>query len=163
VDIQFGGTLGLGDFRRAQSLDGRTRVYSLIALAFVGIAIAIQVWSFLTTPFSISSLILLMPLVIGALVFWLALRFIVQRSWKQSQTTFAAISGTISDDAVAYNTAQSQSRSAWDLFQRYKIAPDMVLLYQTTNAFNVFPRHFFSTEADWAAFVQLVQQKIAKR
>lgn len=163
MEIQFGGAVALRDFQRAQTLDGRTRAFSMVALVFVVILGASQVGVFLTTPFTLSSLTLLLPLLIGALVFWVVLRYSVQNTWKKSQAAFSAISGTITEDAVAYNTAQSESKSSWGLFQKYKIAPDMVLLYQTTNAFNVFPRHFFRSEADWKAFVELVRQKIAQR
>lgn len=162
MEIQFSGTLSLQDFERAQALDGRTRLISFMMLGLAGILLLIQVLSLLSAPFSLAAFMPLLPLVVGGLVFWVFVRWQVRRAWKNNQAVYADVSGVITEDTVAYNTSQSESRSRWTLFQKSKLAPDMILLYQTSGAFNVFSRHFFETEADWTMFAELVQRKIAQ-
>ena len=162
MEIRFSGTLSLRDFERAQALDGRTRMISLMMLGLAGILLLIQVLSLLSAPFSLAAFVPLLPLVIGGLVFWVFVRWQVRSVWKKNQAVYADVSGVITEDTVAYNTSQSESRSRWTLFQKSKVASDMILLYQTSGAFNVFPRHFFETEADWTMFTELAQRKIAQ-
>lgn len=163
MEIVFAGAVSLQDFRRAQALDGRSRWFSLTMIGLVVVIVLSQSFFFLSDGFSLSLLTTFLPLLLMAVFFLVFMRFQIRKAWEQNQAIYAAISGTISKDSVQYNTAHSQSQSSWELFQKYKIAPDMVLLYQATAAFNVFPRHFFRTDADWTAFTQLVQQHISKK
>lgn len=163
MEVTFAGAVSLQDFRRAQSLDGRHRWFSLTVLGLIALMLLSQLYFLLSDGFSLTTVTTSLPLLVLLVFFWVFLRYQIDNAWKKSQALFAAISGKITADRVQYNTAKSESQIGWDLFQKYKIAPDMVLLYQTSSAFNVFPRHFFKTEADWAAFTQLVQQQLAKK
>ena len=163
MELRFSGTITLADFQRAQSLDGRSRLSWLILGGLAGLLVLIQLATLLTEPFSVTSLLTLLPLLLFAVFFWGFMRFQIRSTWKKNQTMFSAISGIITDHIIEYNTGQSESRMRWDVFQKHKIAPDMVLLYQTTHAFNVFPRHFFANETDWSAFTTLVKQKITQK
>lgn len=163
MEIVFAGAVSLQDFRRAQALDGRMRWFSMLLLVLLVVMLLSQGYFLLMDGFSLSLLTTFLPVQVLILSFWVMWHLQITSAWKRGQAMFAAISGKVSPDSVQYNTALSQSQSGWQLFQKYKIAPDMVLLYQTSGAFNVFPRHFFKTEADWTAFAQLVQQQIVKK
>lgn len=159
MNIAFAGSLSLQDFRRAQAVDGRTRVMIVFMTVFVVFIVVSQTFLYVLSP-SIGGLVAILPGVILGAFFLIMMRLQITRIWKKQQAAFATISGLITDDAVTYNTALSDSTCRWAMFQKYKIAPDMILLYQNTNAFNMFPRHLFKNDGDWNAFIQLVQQKI---
>lgn len=163
MEIKYAGAISLPDFQRAQALDGRSRLTWMILMGLVTVLVLIQLVSLLSSPLSASTLLTLFPLLLATVFFWGFVRFQIRNMWKKNQAIYSAISGSITDNILEYNTGQSESKLRWDLFQKYKIAPDMILLYQSTHAFNVFPQHFFTSNADWSAFTTLVQQKIANK
>lgn len=163
MEIQFAGAISLPDFQRAQALDGRSRLTWLVMAGLVGLLVLFQVFTLLTEPLTATTLLTLFPLLLATIFFWGFVRYQIRSTWKKNQAMFSAISGVITENVIEYNTGQSESKMRWDLFRQSKVAPDMVLLYQTTHAFNVFPRHFFANDADWSAFTRLVEQKIRKK
>ena len=60
-------------------------------------------------------------------------------------------------------TAHSRSELPWDVFLRRTIGEDLVLLYQSAQGANAFPREFFASDADWQAFVELVRRRVPER
>ena len=163
MEIKYAGAISLPDFQRAQALDGRSRLTSMILMGLIIILALIQLVGLRSDPETATTLLTLFPLLLATIFFWGFVRFQIRNTWKKNQAIYSAISGVITENSLEYNTGQSESKLRWDLFQKYKIAPDMILLYQTTHAFNVFPRHFFASDADWSAFTSLVQQKIANK
>jgi hypothetical protein len=163
MEIRFAGAISLPDFQRAQAVDGRTRLTWLILTGLVGLLVLLQLFTLLSEPFTATTLLTLFPLLLATVFFWGFVRWQIRSTWKKNQAMFSAISGVITENTVQYNTGQSESTMRWELFQKHKSAPDMILLYQTTQAFNVFPRHFFTSDADWSAFTRLVEEKLAKQ
>lgn len=68
--------------------------------------------------------------------------------------------GLVTENGVCIETPHSRSDFPWDAFFRARIGPDLVLLYQSLQVCNVFPREFFASAADWQAFVDLVRQRV---
>jgi hypothetical protein len=71
------------------------------------------------------------------------------------------ISGSISEDTITIQTVNSKSIVRWNLFNKIKRAPDLILLYQNSNCFNFFPQSFFSDE-DWLALNNFIDKKISE-
>jgi hypothetical protein len=57
-------------------------------------------------------------------------------------------------------TDHTRSELPWSVFFKRKIGKDIVVLYQSIQVVNIFPREFFATETDWEAFVDLVYQNV---
>ena len=68
--------------------------------------------------------------------------------------------GRITENGVLIETPRSRADIPWDAFFRARIGPDLVLLYQSLQICNVFPREFFASDADWQAFVDLARQHV---
>jgi hypothetical protein len=71
------------------------------------------------------------------------------------------ISGSISEDTITIQTVNSKSIVRWNLFNKIKRTPDLILLYQNSNCFNFFPQSFFSEE-DWLALNNFIDKKISE-
>ncbi len=87
-----------------------------------------------------------------------ARKVLAQNSEYQNQ-----ISGVVSEEGLSIQASQAQTQSQWTIYRSARLSPGYVLLYQLNNTFNVYPRKFFATEADWLAFRALVEQKIANK
>jgi len=72
----------------------------------------------------------------------------------------APIVGEASDSGIHLETEHTRSEFPWDVFLRRKIGKDIVLLYQSIQITNVFPREFFASDTDWQAFVEMVRQRV---
>jgi len=70
------------------------------------------------------------------------------------------ISGRVTEHGVRIETPHSQADFPWDVYYKARIGPDLVLLYQSIQISNPFPREFFASDADWQAFVDLVRQRV---
>ncbi len=73
------------------------------------------------------------------------------------------LSGVISEAGLSIQARRTQTQIQWTLYKSARLSPGNVLLYQTNNCFNVFPRKFFASDADWKAFRSLVEQKVEKK
>lgn len=70
------------------------------------------------------------------------------------------IRGGVSETGVWRETEHTRSNLPWDIFLRRQIGADIVLLYSSLQAAEIFPREFFASEADWQAFLELVRQRV---
>jgi len=72
-------------------------------------------------------------------------------------------SGSITDQSVSIITQQSNSEIKWGIFKYYSQIDETILLYQTKNCFNIFPKRFFRSDEDWITFEKYVKGNIPKR
>ncbi|HEV7507865.1 MAG TPA: YcxB family protein [Thermoanaerobaculia bacterium] len=72
----------------------------------------------------------------------------------------APISGEAKESGVHMETEHTRSELPWDVFFKRKTGKDIVLLYQSIQVTNVFPREFFASDTDWQAFLELVRQHV---
>jgi len=89
--------------------------------------------------------------VVAVLFFYLR-RVGVNQALKTNKLLQEPIAGSAAEDAVRMTTASSTTTLPWQSFYRVKASPDMVLLYQGANLFNMFPREFFQQEEEWQTF-----------
>jgi YcxB-like protein len=71
-----------------------------------------------------------------------------------------SIVGEAKESGIRMETEHTLSELPWDVFFKRKIGKDIVLLYQSIEVVDIFPREFFATETDWEAFVDLVYQHV---
>lgn len=74
----------------------------------------------------------------------------------------SALSGKVGEAGVTLVARRSTSELKWGLFKRTKQKGDLLLLYQDNNWYTLFPRRFFSTDADWSGFQELVKKNISR-
>jgi 4-amino-4-deoxy-L-arabinose transferase-like glycosyltransferase len=110
-----------------------------------------------------TSLPILAFLAILTVVSWWLPRFQVTNSWKHSKTLQKPLSGTITPDRIHFDTAYSESSMAWAAYTYYKRSADMVLLYLSPHQFHLFPKVFFTNDADWETFNKLVEDNVEEK
>lgn len=87
--------------------------------------------------------------------------YVAPRKLLQSNTLLqSTIVGEARESGIRMETDPIPSELPWDGFFKRKIGKDIVLLYQSIQVVNVFPRELFATETDWEAFVDLVYQNV---
>jgi hypothetical protein len=90
--------------------------------------------------------------------------YIAPRMVLQSSVLLRSpIVGEAKEAGVHMESEHSRSEIPWEAFLKRKIGKDMVLLYQSIQLTNVFPREFFASDADWQAFVDLVRRRVPEK
>jgi hypothetical protein len=82
---------------------------------------------------------------------------------QSSRLLQSPIVGEVKETGIRVETEHSRSEIPWDAFLKRKMGKDIVLLYQSIQVVNIFPREFFAGEADWQAFVDLVRQRVPEQ
>jgi hypothetical protein len=86
--------------------------------------------------------------------------YVAPRKLLQSNALLqSSIEGEATESGIRMETDHTRSELPWSVFFKRKIGKDIVVLYQSIQVVNVFPREFFATETDWEAFVDLVYQQ----
>ena len=73
------------------------------------------------------------------------------------------IYGVVDDHGITVNSAELKTNFQWSVYSNYKIAKDLVLLYQGKNCFNMFKQSMFSDQGEWEKFLALVEEKVSAR
>jgi len=69
--------------------------------------------------------------------------------------------GVIDDHGITVNSVEIKTNFQWSVYSNYKIAKDIVLLYQGKNSFNIFKQSMFSDYDEWEKFLALVEEKVS--
>jgi hypothetical protein len=94
-------------------------------------------------------------------IFGYALYVAPRKILQSNKLMQAPISGEANESGILMETEHTRSEFPWDVFLKGKIGKDIVLLlYQSIQVTNVFPREFFATQTDWQAFPELVRQHV---
>jgi hypothetical protein len=87
--------------------------------------------------------------------------YVAPRKLLQSNTLLqSSIVGEAKESGIHMETNHTRSELLWSVFFKRKIGKDIVVLYQSIQVVNIFPREFFATDTDWEAFVDLVYQQV---
>jgi hypothetical protein len=162
MEISFTGQITQQDYLRAQSLHRRRSTALLIVggVLFVLIVLSFVVTSVSEPALFWSSLPVVAILAIIFAASWWLPRLQAVRHWRNSKALQNPMSGTITSQAINFTGTYSEGSTSWEAYVKYKRSPDMVLLYLAPNLFNIFPRAFFESDADWKALIELVEKNI---
>ncbi len=108
----------------------------------------------------------LLPLAFGVLFFGLFFYLSPSLSARrvfQNPIMRQVQQGTVTPERIAYRAPGPYRELKWSLYRSASLYPGLVLLYQTNDTFNYFPRKYFESEEDWRAFRKLVHQKVPHR
>jgi hypothetical protein len=78
------------------------------------------------------------------------------RAWKQATRLNGRVHGVITPAGIEWNTERTASRFEWAKIVRIKQAGDLTLAFYTPRCAFFFPRSFFASEAEWAAFNEAI-------
>jgi hypothetical protein len=87
--------------------------------------------------------------------------YVAPRKMLESNKLLQALMwGEVTESGIVLESERSRADLTWDVFLRAKISPRIVLLYQSLQVYNLFPREHFGSDADWAAFVDRVRRHV---
>jgi hypothetical protein len=152
--IPFSGSVNRDNYGRAVRLAiGPGRRSKIVTVVFVSLLFAASVVGPLAAGASVRPWLPFWGLVlIVGLVYFFLPRLGVKRAIETNKLLQEPIEGAAEEDAIRMTTPSSSITLRWDSFHRMKASADMVLLYQASNLFNMFPREFFGPEEDWQTF-----------
>jgi hypothetical protein len=99
----------------------------------------------------------------GILFLWGLTRFIWRRSWRKTLTLHGDVTGRAGAEYIEWRTQLADSAYHWQKFTRARSAPHLLLLYYSPRCALYFPREFFDSDDQWAAFRALVDSKLPSR
>jgi YcxB-like protein len=102
-------------------------------------------------------------LVVLAFLFFVVPRIAIDRALKTNKLLQQPFEGTAAEDAIRMTTPNSSVTLPWEVFYQVKEAPKMILLYQGSNLYNLFPREFFANEEDWQTFRSWALAKVPSK
>jgi hypothetical protein len=129
----------------------------LLAVAVLGIV----VYRYFTTG---EGLVLVLALA-GSLSY-LALWFFaflpcrLARTYRQQKLLQDELLVEISDTHLTTKSQHGQGALPWEVFHRWKMANDLVLVYQSDVLFHIFPRRAFSSSEEFQNFQTLLSSKL---
>lgn len=83
-----------------------------------------------------------------------------RRVERTSRIFGTPLHGRVTEAGVHLESAYGTSDLPWELFFRFKATESLVILYQSAQMFNVFPRSFFGSDEDWRRFRAWVEEKV---
>ena len=166
MEIPFEGRITQQDYLQAQSLH-RLRFPKFVIIIrniFFGLIAVGLVMSSVSEPAILQTalpVIVILGVLFGAR--WWLFRSQTVNDWKNNKAFQDSISGTISSQGVHFLGGYFSSDIEWKMYYGFKKSPALLLLYQSPNTFNLFPKEFFSGETDWEAFIRLIEQNIPQK
>lgn len=108
------------------------------------------------------ALLYLLPVaLLPIFVLWL-LRSLGQRQWKSSPLLRTEMRGWAHEQALHVENELVTSTLDWRVYAGFQATDAMVMLYQSSQAYNLFTRGLFASDEDWQGFRQLVETKIGR-
>jgi hypothetical protein len=96
----------------------------------------------------------------GVLFLWVLTRFVWRRAWRKSMALHGGVTGRADAEHIQWRTQFANSEYQWNKFIRARSGPDLLLLHYSARCALYFPREFFASDEDWAAFRALVDSKL---
>ncbi len=163
-EIFYSGQLKLDELAAALRMGSLVKKWQITAYwLFVVIYTAALVGAVFSNLFMVSSLIPFMIFLILGVSVYFAPAAGAHKAFADDSEFKNPLSGVISPEGLSVQSSKSLTQLQWTIYKSARLSPGYVLLYQTSNCFNVFRRTFFANEADWKAFRSLVEQKVAKK
>lgn len=162
MEISFSGRIDVGVLRRAF---GAALTPGTLILG--GVLGCLALWGLIVLPLGGSVLGGWLPILCLFLLFvglWAHALFMAPRkTFESNKMLQEPISGRATTAGVFLETERSHADLPWEAFLKARIAKGIVLLYQSNQTYNAFPREFFASDADWHAFLELVRGRVPEK
>lgn len=110
--------------------------------------------------------IVLPNLLIFAIVYFcmrIARNFAINRTWNSQPGLKNEISVETLEDGLQINTALLESKMKWLIFTHWRETPNLFMVYQSNNCFNLFPKRAFSDNEQINEFRELLSVKLSNK
>ncbi|AFY32762.1 YcxB family protein [Calothrix sp. PCC 7507] len=89
--------------------------------------------------------------------------FLISRNWKSQPGAKSDISVETTEEGLQITTQSSDSRLKWSLYTHWKETPNLFMVYQSHNCFNIFPKRAFSSEEQVNEFRALLRTNLQNK
>ncbi len=97
------------------------------------------------------------------LFMYIVQNFMVNRNWQSQPGAKSAISVETTTDGFQITTQSSDARLKWSHYTHWKETPNLFMVYQSRNCFNLFPKRAFSSEAQVNEFRELLRVNLQNK
>jgi hypothetical protein len=166
IVIKFEYRLNVNDIQEANQTHcqkGLLRYY----LVLIGILLLISILPLIIQGgASISEIlisVLLPNLLLLATVYFgisIARNFAIKRAWNSQTGMKSEMSVETFEDGLQINTALSESKMKWLIYTHWRETPNLFMVYQSSNCFNLFPKRAFSDDEQINEFRELLRVKL---
>ena len=187
MEINFKGALSKDEYLKAHKLHNPHKKLRPLLTFLIPLMIIVGVINFSKNQ-GISFFVLLV------ILFWtvglLYVKYRIRKYWNQSKVIKERCSGVVSDKEITITSETWNANLTWDCFIKYKLSPELVLLYrafkvstrfpysffmkciltpdrlplyQAAKVINIYPRSFFENENDWESFIEIVKNNVTSK
>jgi len=168
MEIRFRGSLAKAEYldavrlashpvQRRQSITFQLWV---LFLSFATVFALLGAWQ-LANSQTVSAIFFVLALTFAVLGF--KLRSVPSQTWESSEDIRAIQEGVATADALELTTSRSQARNLWSSFGGYGLYKDVLILGAQSGIFVPITKRMFTTDHDWAQFLQLVSDKLPQK
>jgi len=109
-----------------------------------------------------------LPVAIGFLavgIYWFAVRpferrRVIRRQFAKSPSKDLEIEWRADSDKILAHSVLYHGEISWQAFTKLVRAPTGILIYQSEQFYNWFPRHAFASDAEFERFIGLAKSKV---
>ncbi len=95
---------------------------------------------------------------------WVILPIVNARRVERTSRIFGSpLHGVATEAGIHLESEFGTSSLPWGVFFKFKMTDALVVLYQSAQTFNIFPRSFFGSDEDWRIFRAWVTEKVPAR
>ncbi len=160
--LRFEGQLNEKDFRNAIGVyyrPGRGNAILRLALILLLLAAAAYLSTSGEAAFLLLGGVLLGFVLLVAFPWLIKFSPVMKRTFEQRPDLQRPMKGFITTEKVVIQAGETHSEHAWRDYLYYQEGKGVVLLFLAKTRYNVFPRGYFASDADWTAFLHLVHQQ----
>jgi hypothetical protein len=164
MDIHFSGHITQNDFVQAVQMHYRRQIYLFILPGLIYVPVVIYITKILSKQYLSPIFGIFIALVAIIFLYYQLFHSAPKKAYKNPQNFYLhPFEGQATEENICFNNYQMNMNFLWSSFIQYYVKGNMVLLYQNKNCFNILTRSQFANEADWLAFLELVNKKVSSK
>ncbi|MUG98173.1 YcxB family protein [Scytonema sp. UIC 10036] len=167
--MQFEYRLNVNDIKEANQAHSK-KVLLKYYLLVMGIIIFISILPMLTQGgISLNELLIsaIVPNLVLLAFIYLVIRisrnFVLSRTWNSQPGLKNEIRVEASEEALQINTELSESKMKWLIYTHWRETPNLFMVYQSNNCFNLFPKRAFGSDEQMNEFRELLRAKLPNK
>lgn len=140
----------------------RITLYVLLCLYAVALASMVYQWLFEGQCATTLAWLIAAPAYF-AFLYCVILPWRTRQLFKQHTLLHDLNHWEFADDSIHVSSERGHAKINWSDFHKWKANDKVVLLYQSSLVFNMFPRRAFACDADYQTFSELAKRHLGKQ
>ncbi len=163
--MKFEYRLNVNDIKEANQAHAKKGLLKYYLL-MIGILLLLPILPLLTRKsITLSDLIsVVLPnlflLIVIYFSFRIASNFLIQRTWNSQPGLKNEITVETTEEGLQITTPLSEARIKWLMYTHWRETPNLFMVYQSRNCFNLFPKRAFSSDEQINEFRELLSTNL---